>query len=119
MKWSVSNPDSTEAQTAAWLTRFNNETCFGYAVIRTDKLIGTIGLRREAEKEEKTAGKEEEWELGYLFRSDEWGQGYATEAVQAFLAYFLTQPVIYRAGVIAQVDRGNVASLRVLERVGF
>ncbi|HEU4657031.1 MAG TPA: GNAT family N-acetyltransferase [Capillimicrobium sp.] len=58
-----------------------------------------------------------ELELGYLLRHDAWGRGLATEAARACLdAAFGGLGV---REVVAVVDIGNDASLRVLWKVGF
>ncbi len=55
--------------------------------------------------------------IGYWIGSDHWGNGYATEALQAVIGH------ISKAGRVrplyAMVDRRNVASRRVLEKCGF
>jgi [ribosomal protein S5]-alanine N-acetyltransferase len=58
-----------------------------------------------------------ELELLYGLAEDAWGRGYATEAARAVVAYghdTLQMPVIR-----ASTDRANVASVRVLARLGF
>lgn len=59
----------------------------------------------------------EEWEVGYHIASNYTGQGYATEAIRAFL------PVIMERLSVTQIwgnCRGdNVASCRVLEKCSF
>ena len=45
------------------------------------------------------------------------GCGYATEAVTAITEWALKQDKIYC--VIAEVDKNNIASIRVLEKSGF
>ena len=56
-------------------------------------------------------------ELGYHFRPSVWGRGYATEAAGACLAEAFTKLGIDR--VIAIVEPGNAASVRVLEKIGM
>ena len=52
-------------------------------------------------------------EVGYWIAREHWGRGIATEALSRFLAEIPERPLY--AGVI----RGNVASVRVLEKCGF
>jgi RimJ/RimL family protein N-acetyltransferase len=52
-------------------------------------------------------------ELGYWIGRQWWGRGVATAAVARFLTIETTRPLY------ASVTEGNVASMRVLEKVGF
>lgn len=56
-------------------------------------------------------------EIGYGISEAYQGRGYATEAVQAALAWALAQPEV--SAVEAETDAGNAASQRVLEKCGF
>ncbi|WP_300784725.1 GNAT family N-acetyltransferase [Enhydrobacter sp.] len=59
-----------------------------------------------------------EIELGFVFDRDAWGKGYATECSKCLLAWlFASRPDIDR--VIAFVQPGNLASRRVLEKIGM
>jgi RimJ/RimL family protein N-acetyltransferase len=55
--------------------------------------------------------------LGYCFRAEAWGHGYATEAARAVLSWAFDTLDLNR--VQAETDTRNVASARVLEKVGF
>lgn len=56
-------------------------------------------------------------ELGYWLGEPYWGKGYATEAVSRLVSYaFETSGV---TSIISGVFEGNVASLRVQEKLGF
>ena len=70
-------------------------------------MIGGIGL----------TGLDAEREFGYWLGSAHWGQGLATEAANAFLAYCFERlgAETIRSGVFV----GNDASLRVQEKLGF
>ncbi|WP_225046566.1 GNAT family N-acetyltransferase [Lacticaseibacillus kribbianus] len=57
------------------------------------------------------------WECGYLFHPDFWHHGYATEALRLELDYLFN--VQFAPYVYAEYVRENVASRRVLERVGM
>ena len=56
-------------------------------------------------------------ELGYTFRRDRWGRGYATEAAQACLAAGFGHLGVTR--IVAVVDEENARSVRVAERIGM
>ncbi|WP_148616005.1 GNAT family N-acetyltransferase [Nocardioides rubriscoriae] len=55
--------------------------------------------------------------LTYCLRERAWGQGYATEAARALLAWAFDTLPLNR--VQAEVDTRNAASARVLEKLGF
>jgi ribosomal-protein-alanine N-acetyltransferase len=56
-------------------------------------------------------------ELGYTFKRDRWGRGYATEAARACLDAALAHLDVAR--IIAVVDEKNQRSSRVAERIGM
>ena len=55
--------------------------------------------------------------MGYVFRRDAWGNGYATEAAKALAASGFGQLGMHR--IYAHCDVDNVASARVLEKAGM
>ncbi|MFF9495987.1 GNAT family N-acetyltransferase [Streptomyces flaveolus] len=55
--------------------------------------------------------------LGYCYDEAAWGQGYATEAARALLGWAFDTLDLNR--VQAEADTRNVASARVLEKLGF
>jgi RimJ/RimL family protein N-acetyltransferase len=56
-------------------------------------------------------------EVGYSVIPDRRRRGYATEAARAIVEWALDEPGV--KVVVAGCDRGNVPSIRTLERVGF
>jgi ribosomal-protein-alanine N-acetyltransferase len=71
------------------------------------------------ERDGQTIGKLGAWrlpEVGYLIGRPYWGQGYATEAMAAFVAYAFAQRTDH---LTADVDPRNTASLALLARTGF
>ena len=56
-------------------------------------------------------------EIGYGIADDYQGQGFATEAVNAAAAWAFRQNAVN--SVTAEVDKDNIASIRVLEKSGF
>lgn len=57
------------------------------------------------------------WEIGYHIGGDHTGNGYATEAVKAFLPVIMEKLGIDRIAGISLAE--NKASLKVMERCGF
>lgn len=82
---------------------------FGVRVRGTDDLVGFCGFVR---LEGMT-----EVELGYELAPELWGKGLATEAARACVRYAFEDAGLRRA--IAGADPPNVASLRVLEKLGM
>lgn len=110
-------PPLTRPQVQRWLDRNLQHQaehgCGLFAVFLKDtgQLIGDCGL------ELMTLDGEEVAELGYDFRSDHWGQGYATEAACAVRDYAFQQLGLPQ--LISLVRVGNTASRRVAEKVGM
>jgi RimJ/RimL family protein N-acetyltransferase len=64
-----------------------------------------------------TPSSDGEVEIGYGLAAAYRGQGLATHAVGALVDWLRAQPTVLR--VVAQTDPNNIASQRVLERLGF
>jgi len=78
------------------------------------RIIGSIGTpaKPELEPHQKVVR-----EIGYMYRPDQWGKGYATESTQALIkALFEKTDVTH---VIARTDSENYGSWKVLEKCGF
>jgi RimJ/RimL family protein N-acetyltransferase len=75
----------------------------------TGKVIGFAGLKYLEEVGEV--------DLGYGFFKEHWGKGLATEASSAVLTYGFDSLRLKRIIGIADIE--NIASIRVLENVGF
>jgi [ribosomal protein S5]-alanine N-acetyltransferase len=58
-----------------------------------------------------------ECDLGYRFFKEHWGQGLATEASRAVLAYGFDKLRLNQIAAFADIE--NKASVRVLEKLGF
>ena len=80
-------------------------------VMRDDgRLIGNCGIRvNDPELREAN--------IGYELSPDYWGQGYASEAAQALVAWGFAQRDVRR--IVANCRADNVASIRVLEKAGL
>ena len=70
-------------------------------------LMGCVGASFDADSAE----------LGYWFGQAYWGQGFATEAAQALVAYIFSLPTITQ--MTSSHLLSNLASGRVLAKLGF
>ncbi len=82
-----------------------------FLLFEKDKFVGTCGL------EPFLIDGKEEVELGYRLLLENWGKGYATEAVRATLAYGFQDLKLAR--VIAFALPQNKPSIRILEKLDF
>jgi ribosomal-protein-alanine N-acetyltransferase len=84
---------------------------WGWMVIETQQQekIGFVFLR--------PCSRLLEIELGYRIYQSFWGQGYATESAQVLLSHALNE--LNFKSVVAAVDPLNVASERVLQKIGM
>ena len=98
---------ATEIQ-VHWLAR----TLFQWGIAERagGALVGTCTLYRWDRAHARA-------EIGYALRKDRWGRGLASEAVAAVLDFAFGRMGLHRVG--ADTDPRNVASARLLERLGF
>lgn len=95
---------------SAMLSADENET-FAFAIMADDKVVGSIGIFRQGNIHSQTA------ELGYYIAEEYWGKGIMTEAVKQICEYVFGDSDIIR--IYAEPFAYNMASCRVLEKVGF
>lgn len=99
------NPPRSAEETLSWIER---DGTWGVWERETGELVGDCSL----------FPFEGEWELAYGLRRDRWGRGYATEAARACIDAGFEQLGLGR--IVADIHRrGNPASERVLEKLGF
>lgn len=84
---------------------------FAFAIVVDEKVIGSIGVFRCENIHFRTA------EMGYYIGEPYWGNGYMTSAVKQCCRYVFDNSDIIR--IFAQPFANNIASCRVLEKVGF
>jgi [ribosomal protein S5]-alanine N-acetyltransferase len=101
--------EQTEQFVQGCIDAWQGETRFPYVITLkdTDEVIGIIDPRIEGPK----VG------IGYGAARVHWGNGYVPEATRAIIDWAFQQPSIYR--VYATTDVENIASRRVLEKVGM
>lgn len=95
---------------SAMLSADENEI-FAFAITVDDMVIGSIGIFRQGNIHRQTA------ELGYYIAEEYWGKGIMTEAVKQICEYVFVNSDIIR--IYAEPFAYNIASCRVLEKVGF
>ena len=114
LDWGPNTPEDT----AQFLARARAaraaipRTAYHLAIVlaASGRLIG--GCRIEIRLVANEAG-----DLGYVLGRPHWGQGYATEAIRALVAFGFETVALHR--IWATCDIGNVASARVLEKLGM
>ena len=101
--------EQTEQFVQSCIDAWQAETRFPYMITLkdTDEVIGIIDPRIEGPKVV----------IGYGAARVHWGNGYVPEATRAIIDWAFQQPSIYR--VYATTDVENIASRRVLEKVGM
>jgi [ribosomal protein S5]-alanine N-acetyltransferase len=108
MRYWSSPPHRETAQTQAWIADMVAATANASEdfIIEIDgRLAGKVGAYRLPE-------------FGYILHPDFWGRGLATEAVRAFLRHvWQNRPDI--AELTTDIDPRNVASVRLVEKLGF
>ena len=95
---------------SAMLSADESET-FAFAITVDNMVIGSIGIFRQGNIHRQTA------ELGYYIAEEYWGKGIMTEAVKQICEYVFDNSDIIR--IYAEPFAYNIASCRVLEKVGF
>lgn len=113
MRWTGDEPFPDLAATEAFIRDYPayREDGFGrWAMERLDdgEMLGWCGLRRQPEGMV---------DLGYRLFRRHWGRGYATEVSLACVRCGFE--VLDLPSIIGRVARANVASIRVLEKVGM
>ena len=108
----MTHVDQAAERLAQWIEHWQTYG-FGYAAVEAEpgRTIGYAGLHHHSLADRPVLN------LYYRFDPTSWGHGYATEAVEAVLAWARThQPEL---PVAARVATTNAASIALAERVGL
>lgn len=106
MRYWSSLPHADLAATEHWVASMveaDPAGCDDFMVVLGGELIGKLGAWRLPE-------------IGFLFAPDHWGQGYAGEALQAFVR---RRRILGSTELTADVDPRNAAALKLLNRSNF
>lgn len=111
MHWWSSGPHTTLAQSEAYVARnaeiSDSWRCWAITE-RGGEALGWVVLIA------KRPGVQE---IGYILRSDCWGRGYAREAVDRVICHAFND--LGQRRIAADTDPDNVASIRLLQSLGF
>lgn len=101
--------EETRTFLSGCVTAWHGDHRFPWAITlkESGELIGMIEVRVDQFKAD----------VGYGLARPFWGRGIATEALSSIVGWALAQESIYRVWALCDVD--NVASARVLEKVGM
>ena len=83
---------------------------FAVTLAFSGEIIGSCGISIISTQRRQAA-------IGYVYRRDVWGKGYATEAAKALIALGFEHLGMHR--IFAYCDVDNLASARVLEKTGM
>ena len=100
----------THAQEREWVDSRGDGDDINFVICDDSDPVGTIGLKPP----NITTGASE---VGYIVAPDDWGNGYATDALRAICGYAFEERRLHK--VYANAYETNPASCRVLENVGF
>ena len=114
-KYMLFLPNTTEQETITFLNSVEQEwqkttpSFYEFAIVLDGIHIGAISISR---MESTVQG-----EIGWILNKKHWNCGYVSEAANAVLGFAKTQ--LHLQGVIAQCDSRNIASARVMEKIGM
>lgn len=100
----------TQKKTLTQLTASGARLSLAVVLPASAKVIGEVILIWQS-------AEHQQGEIGYVFHPDYGGQGYATEATRALLALGFDGLGLHR--IYGRCDGRNVASYRVMERLGM
>jgi [ribosomal protein S5]-alanine N-acetyltransferase len=114
MEWGPNTPEQSRlhVRRSAAMAAVSPRLVFPYAIERLDdgRVIGSTELSMTSLDHRRA-------EMGYVLARDAWGQGYATEAAAAVLAFGFDKLGLRRIG--ATCDPDNHGSAHVLEKIGM
>ena len=104
--------DETALEWIRWIRNTMNEPRFMFYIwlTQTDELIGRVYFHSKAELNSEV-------EIGYGISEEHRNKGYATEAARAIVRFAFGQAG--QKELAAIVSRDNIASRRVVEKLGF
>jgi len=117
-------PRVTEALPPAWQGAYSLERAQDWIKERDSEGVVLLVVEKASKQpigliilfDVANSGEYAQLRLGYLLTESAWGKGFASELVMGFVNRCRQVEV---ASITGGVDRGNIASRRVLEKTGF
>lgn len=116
-RWLLRTEVDPESFRAAWRRAAEDPDDHSMAVTHDGVVIGTVSLDVVDGMGQPGRPPRSEAQLGYIFDPAYGGQGFATEAVTAMVAYAFERLGVRR--ITAGCFADNLASVRILEKVGM
>ncbi|WP_108809826.1 GNAT family N-acetyltransferase [Sphingorhabdus sp. Alg231-15] len=113
LRWWSSGPHETIAETRDYVAQNCEGTrwqTWAITTVREDAALGWVVLIREEDRPNIR-------EIGYILNRAAWGKGIAREAVIRVIQYGFEELGLRR--ICADVDPDNLASIKLLKRLGF
>lgn len=107
MRYWSTLPHADREVTRVWLDQKIQRSAAGgedFVIEFEGRVVGDVGAGRLPD-------------FGFMIHPEYWGKGIATEAAAAFIDYAFSNELTDQ--LLADVDPRNLASLRVLEKLGF
>ncbi len=113
MKFTGDTPFLNEAEALEFIRNYDHYSCYGYGrwtvvIMETKEVIGWCGLKYHDEGY---------IDIGFRLFRRHWGKGYATEAAKVSVIY--GKETLKLSPIWGRVAKDNVASIRVLEKIGM
>jgi RimJ/RimL family protein N-acetyltransferase len=113
-EWTGRTPEEVQAFVGMFLAHQQAQPRIKFQLAATlkadNQLIGNCGIRMDAPGAHQA-------DIGYELAPQHWGQGYATEAARAIVAFGFDKLRVHRIWSWCVAD--NVGSARVLEKLGM
>lgn len=98
------------SQEVAWIESLGEDDGINFLVCVDNEPVGSISLKPPNEVDGVV-------EIGYMIAPEQWGNGYATDAVRTICGYAFDERRLHK--VYAHAYATNPGSQRVLEKSGF
>lgn len=114
LRYTGDDPFESIEEAKTFLENYSSYHTYGFGrwgviLKETGEYLGWCGLKYTPELDE--------FDIGYRLMKQFWGKGYATEAAEACLEFGFTQ--FNMKTIVGRAMPANVASVRVLEKIGL